>query len=225
MMPYIVWEAGLFDGSNREESEDTILKLLSVLVDRDCQYLRAHPETPKVYDSGITYALPDQMTHTPTEDNLNRLNKFLANNMSCDEETIDIIDTVLRGCEIFRDIPAILKKGQVDCDNLATWRVAELRCAGVEAVPYIIWRETPRGTTYHALLRWPDGTSEDPSLILGMGGEAKNTERAEEKRKNKERFTNFIAGGKALVDAGQDTVAGVGRRIDALGLLPKGSSW
>lgn len=221
-MPYIVLHQGLFDGQNREASEDTILKLLAVLVDRNCQYLRAHPDTPKLYDSGVTYALPDQMTKQPDEKKLARLVRFLQTDMDVDEETVDIITTVLRGCEVFRDIPSILEKGQVDCDNLACWRVAELRCQGVEAVPYIIWREGPRGTTYHALLRHPDGTSEDPSRILGMGEEP---ERAEEKRKNKERYGNEIAIAKTLVDAGLATALEAGRRIDALGLLPKGKKW
>ena len=227
-MPYIVWASGLFDGTNREESEETILKLLAVLVDRNCKYLRAHPETPKLYDSGVTYALPDQMTHKPDPDKLARLVQFLQKDMATDEETIDIITTILHGCEVFRDIPTIIAKGKVDCDNLSTWRVAELRVGdknglgGIEAVPYIIWRDGPRGTTYHALLRHPDGTSEDPSRILGMG---EDRERNEEKRKNQERNSNLISAGHALVSAGQISPQVMGRYIDALGYLPKGGSW
>lgn len=224
-MPYIIWASGLFDGTNREDSEETILKLLAVLVDRDCKYLRAHPETPKLYDSGITYALPDQMTRSPDEQKLARLLRFLREEMTCDEETCDIITAVLRGCEVFRDTAMILKKKQVDCDNLAALRCAELRLGGIEAVPYIIWRETPGGTTYHALVRWPDGTSEDPSILLGMGGEAKATERVEEKRKNQERYDKILLTAHTLCASGATSTEAAGRRIDALGLLPKNGVW
>ena len=224
-MPVIVWRAGLFDGTNREDSEEIILKLLAVLVDCDCKYLRAHPETPKLYDSDITYALPDQMTRSPDEDKLARLVRFLREEMSCDEETCDIITAVLRGCEVFRDTAMILKKKNVDCDNLSVLRCAELRLGGIEAVPYIVWREGPRGPTYHALVRWPDGTSEDPSILLGMGGEQKAFERAEEKRKNRERYDRLLLTAQALCASGATTVREAGRRIDALGLLPRGGAW
>ena len=221
-MPTIIWRAGLFEGGNRKTSEDTILKLLAVLVDRNCQYLRANPKTPKLYDSGVVYALPDQMTKKPSEDHLARLVQFMSKDMALDEETIEVIETILHGCEVFRDIPMILKKKFVDCDNLACFRVAELRCGGIEAVPYIIWRETGRGTTYHALLRWPDGSSEDPSLILGMGGAAREADRTEEKRKNRERYDNMIAMARELCNSNLTTPIEVGKRIDALGLLPTG---
>ncbi len=592
-MPTIIWRAGLFEGGNRKTSEDTILKLLAVLVDRNCQYLRANPKTPKLYDSGVVYALPDQMTKKPSEDHLARLVQFMSKDMALDEETIEVIETILHGCEVFRDIPMILKKREVDCfplsqrvivrscstgmyelltlgelrhvyphyealsynfskcryefqpitgfhdggvkpvsrarlsngtdlvatndhrfwtldgprhnlhlnertmgeyvqtyidhkkgrisksartehsrilqaakipsldavkvsqsqaylagmyaaegyhngkhatriaqykpsvrakieaslheegvayayggsegktpgsgkeyrlhggaanpivammrgqgrdsfskrlpqfilssdeatiarameghgdgdawrpgtetskyerpnisaiyatssdelmeqlrlgalilgrptyayqyedhggsgsspiwrlheyndkasklhsrealladdlpgvryatvrnavpageehvacievdgnhnfiladgtivhncDNLACFRVAELRCGGIEAVPYIIWRETGRGTTYHALLRWPDGSSEDPSLILGMGGAAREADRTEEKRKNRERYDNMIAMARELCNSNLTTPIEVGKRIDALGLLPTG---
>ena len=224
-MPYIVFHQSLFDGKNRASSEDTILKLLAVLVDRNCQYLRAHPETPKLYDSGVTYALPDQMTRSPNPSDVERVQGFLREHMKCDAETVDIITTVLHGCEVFRDIPSIIEKKAVDCDNLACWRVAELRCAGIEAVPYITWRETSRGTTYHALLRWPDGTSEDPSLILGMGGPERDADRVEEKRKNKERYDNFILAAHTRCADGHVSPAEAGRLIDAFGLLPKGGKW
>lgn len=224
-MPVIVWASGLFDGTNRKKSEETILKLLAVLVDRNCEYLRVHPSTPKLYDSDVHYALPDQMTRAPDPDMLARLVQFISKDMGYDEETVDIIVTLLHGCEIFRDIPTILKKKAVDCDNLSCFRVAELRCGGIEAVPYIVWRETDRGTTYHALLRWPDGSSEDPSLILGMGGAAREADRIEEKRKNTERYATMIALAQQLCNAGETTPREVGKRIDALGLLPASGSW
>ena len=44
---------------------------------------------------------------------------------------------------------------------------------------------------------WPDGSSEDPSLLLGMGGAAKAKERHEEERKLAERMVDFVEGVKA----------------------------
>ncbi len=81
-----------------------------------------------------------------------------------------------------------------NCDNLATWRVAELRQAGIPARPYMTNRTRPDGgTTYHALVLWPPipgvpyETSEDPSLLLGMGGPSRKPDRDLEIQKNQER--------------------------------------
>lgn len=99
-----------------------------------------------------------------------------------------------------------------NCDNLATWRVAELRQSGIEARPFMTHRmRLDGGTTYHALVLWPPineagrvgnkapdhlWTSEDPSLLLGMGGAERAEERAEEIRKNKERCELLSRRGK-----------------------------
>jgi len=75
-----------------------------------------------------------------------------------------------------------------NCDNVCAWRAAELRQSGIHAMPYITHRQRQDGgTTYHAIVRWPDGSSEDPSLLLGMGGPDREMDRAEERRKNAER--------------------------------------
>lgn len=94
----------------------------------------------------------------------------------------------------------ILADGTVasNCDNVASWRAAELRELGIRAQPYITWRRRPDGgMTYHVIVRWPDGTAEDPSLLLGMGGAAKEQDRREEERKLAERMVDFIEGIKA----------------------------
>jgi hypothetical protein len=66
--------------------------------------------------------------------------------------------------EIWKDIPTTLKAGGGDCEDLAAWRCAELRFAGIAARPYIKWRKKQ----HHALVLLPDGRIEDPSLALGM---------------------------------------------------------
>ena len=50
-----------------------------------------------------------------------------------------------------------------DCEDLAAWRVAELRLTGEDASVRIV--RTSRGT-FHAVVSYSDGTIEDPSRIL-----------------------------------------------------------
>jgi hypothetical protein len=50
-----------------------------------------------------------------------------------------------------------------DCEDLAAYRAAELRCEGEPATVAI--KRTKRGS-YHAVVRRADGTYEDPSRIL-----------------------------------------------------------
>ena len=56
-----------------------------------------------------------------------------------------------------------------DCEDLAVWRVAELRQAGEPAKLYLR-RSGPR--LWHAMVKRADGTLEDPSKKLGMKGRA-----------------------------------------------------
>ncbi len=125
----------------------------------------------------------------------------------------------------------VLSQGCVithNCDNVASWRVAELRQAGIQARPWMTKRTRPDGgTTYHALVQWPPfgagnlgneskWTSEDPSLLLGMGGASRTAERAEEIRKNKERceiIQKYGTGGPPV------------RQVTAEPILDFGSEW
>ena len=134
------------------------------------------------------------------------------------------------------------------CDNLSCWRAAELRQAGIKAAPYMTNRtRLDGGTTYHALVVWPslrdlvrDGvltedairdrsdidfqTTEDPSLLLGMGGDRRSFDRSEELRKNQERCDLLRASAQTpvlrttppAVDALVDDVLGLRRRGHAV---------
>jgi hypothetical protein len=51
-----------------------------------------------------------------------------------------------------------------DCEDLATYRVADLRLQGIDATA--IPKRSPVG--WHIVVRYPDGTIEDPSRKLGM---------------------------------------------------------
>lgn len=57
----------------------------------------------------------------------------------------------------------LLRSGRGDCEDLAAYRAAELRCDGEPATVAI--KRTRRGS-YHAVVRRADGTTEDPSRIL-----------------------------------------------------------
>lgn len=79
------------------------------------------------------------------------------------------------GQEEWLDIGEIIARHGGDCEELAAWRVAELREQGIDARP--AWRHrrvsTPSGkeaSLYH-ILCWIPGTGfDDPSQRLGMGG-------------------------------------------------------
>lgn len=218
-MPWIVISSSLFSGGDRDESEDFILGLLGVFVRRNAKYLKKHPHLPKLYDSGVVYALPEQMEGCKIPENkLGEFEKYVRK-LGASEESIDAIVSILHGVEMFRDIEKVYAKGAVDCDNLTTIRCAELWNAGILAAPRITWRETSGGTTYHALVQHPDGTSEDPSRILGLGPEH---ERVEERRKNRERHDTYLAAAVQLCRAGEMTAQEASEKIEAMGLVGKG---
>lgn len=98
------------------------------------------------------------------------------------------------GTENWLDIPSIIEAGWGDCEDLACWRVAELRKQGVKASPYVKFRRVGGAYHFHALVgiyRAAEGGDEeadehdivlpesrlvklhDPSLRLGMGWEKK----------------------------------------------------
>lgn len=92
------------------------------------------------------------------------------------------------GKEDWPDIPKVISQGWGDCEDLAAYRAAELRVYdGIEAEPVIKWRWIPTWKLLragykknrlpkdgvwlvHCLVRFPDGSIEDPSKLLGMGG-------------------------------------------------------
>lgn len=81
----------------------------------------------------------------------------------------------------WQDVAETLARRLGDCKDLACWRVAELRNAGIWARPYIryavrivrrgIFKPPLRLSVYHVLVQMPDGELEDPSAILGMRGD------------------------------------------------------
>ena len=115
-------------------SDQVVNGLLKVLYESDVAYLRAHPNTPPVYRSGVRYARE----------------RF----------------------ERWRSIPVILEgDGTCDCEDLASWRAAELTVAGMPSVPFFVKQRASNGAMlYHIKVRRGDGVIEDPSRGLGMRG-------------------------------------------------------
>lgn len=77
--------------------------------------------------------------------------------------------------EDFAAVPVILSRGWADCDDLVSWRIAELRNQGENAKVRLKWQYDPtrRARMYHVLVRRANGQVEDPSLRLGMGNHKK----------------------------------------------------
>lgn len=71
----------------------------------------------------------------------------------------------------FADAYTALKRGWLDCEDAVAWRIADLQEAGKDASVKIYWRRNRSGdaTIYHAQVRLPDGSVEDPARLLGMG--------------------------------------------------------
>lgn len=141
-MPYrITFALDIFRGdADRPLSRASLDVMLKTLFDLDVLYLRAHPEAPLLYKSGVRYM----------------------------EEPA--------GQEEWQDIPTTLRLGIGDCEDLATWRAAELNVRyGIAARPFFREQRRKDGSyLYHILVRWPptrehpQGFVEDPSRILGM---------------------------------------------------------
>ena len=76
------------------------------------------------------------------------------------------------GTEDWKDPVTVFKDGFGDCEDLAIWRVAELRNNHKAAKPYIRYRTDPVTGMYiyHVMVMRANGQLEDPSRILGMGG-------------------------------------------------------
>jgi hypothetical protein len=206
----------------REMSEDFLMRMLGLNCRRNLQFLRSHPGTPKLYDSGIVYAKPDQLDGR-RQISRGELRELLAllRRLGADAETALMIVRLLRGVEIFLDTPGLFRRGKGDCNELVPQRVAELWLADTWASPYLVCAPNDRGGfTYHAVVLHEDGSSEDPSLILGMDQPERAADRREEMRKNVERFTNYIAAAHELIRHEGADPDELGRRIEQMGLLP-----
>jgi hypothetical protein len=122
-----------FDRLDRATQESVVRLLLEALVTTNIAYLRAHPEAPWLYASGVTYA----------------------------EEA--------EGVDEWTDIPETLRRGVGDCEDLAAWRIAELRVRSDElALPRVTVETFGARALYHVIVKRAGGCLEDPSRVLGL---------------------------------------------------------
>jgi hypothetical protein len=192
MLRYILVDTTMFGpGDDVEQTQKDLCWWMEALTQRNQDYLAQRPSTPRLYKSGVRYTTPMQFAGECEE--VKALRDVLGGDAKKVEGTLSRLQQVFGG-ERFRDIGRIIENGGGDCDNLACWRAAELRQAGIKAKPFMTKRRRPDGgVTYHALVLWPPfgdvayETTEDPSLLLGMGGPARKADRDEEIRKNQER--------------------------------------
>lgn len=207
-----------------QDSEEILDNLLAIVCRVNRQYLRRNPNTPSLYESGVVYAPPEQSVAPPIEkDKLQELFRLLKE-MKQEPHTAMMVYRIISGIESFLDIPNLYKRGRGDCNELVPVRIAELWRAGVLARPYLQKSPLPNafgGITYHVIVQWPDKSGEDPSLILGMGGPMRAADRREEIRKNKERWSTYMAAAQHLVQAEGALPEEVGQQIDMMGLMPK----
>lgn len=226
-LPNILMEVEMFgdeseaDGGERHRKD--LCWILEALTQRNMTYLSEHPDAPRLYRSGVTYSAPNQTNREAVPELAAMLRvidqRKLARDPDAQAAWQRVIDVF--GGERFRDVPNILRNGGGDCDNMNCWRAAELRLAGIPASPYVTSRHQGNRTIMHAIVEHPDGTAEDPSRILGMGGSDGDSaaKRAEENRKNDERRAILATGirrkvesGLLLPDAGVvalDTIVGI----------------
>lgn len=225
-MRNILLDAGLdFDSARaRAFSEDILLRILGIVCRQNLRFLLDNPNTPLLYDSGVTYAYPDQMTRKIKDSDMKQLVAVLQR-MGLESDEVAVMCRYVLGIEVFRDIHALYKKGKGDCDNLVCARVAELWRAGFRATPYLV--PSPNddgGWTYHAIVKHGDGSAEDPSLILGMGGEEMREPRLAQIRQNAERYQNFTVAAETLFNSGETGgvvgVRALQAQIDSAGFLP-----
>jgi hypothetical protein len=78
------------------------------------------------------------------------------------------------GREDWQDIPTTIERRGGDCEDLASWRTAELQANGVKARtvalprPMLVGAGREVGTLWHIVVQHPNGAIEDPSRLLGM---------------------------------------------------------
>jgi hypothetical protein len=111
---------------------------LAALYALNVRYLETHPQAPRLYSSGVRYVR---------------------------EPRVCVGGSCLRR-EHWQTIPVTLERREGDCEDLASWRAAELTVRdGTPARPSL---EQVGPGQWHVVVRTHDGRREDPSARLGM---------------------------------------------------------
>lgn len=219
------------DPEDQDDSEFVLLQTIGITA-RICKMhlRRGNPKTgkpyPLLYEAGVVYTKPDQSDgrRQLTDSEKKKLIKFLKD-AGQEPETALMCLRIVKGIEIFLGTPELYARGKGDCNELVPQRLAELWSAGVAASPYLTRQARAggaKGFIYHAIIQYPDGSSEDPSAILGMWGPDGAEARNEEIRKNVERWENHIAEAQRLAAADSSLAAHAAKQIDQMGFVPRG---
>lgn len=67
--------------------------------------------------------------------------------------------------EAWQNVEELYESGEGDCEDLVNTMVAQLRRRGIAARSIAV---PSGGKKFHSLVRLPDGTTFDPSRVLGM---------------------------------------------------------
>ncbi len=131
------------DAKNAAMSQQMLAAGVYGLMLMNIAWLKAHPDTPDLYDAGVAYK---------------------------PERRREVAGKVTEYGEEWQTIPWVIYRGYGDCEDLGAWRSAELRAKyRIAASPYIKIRQMPDGYwRAHVVVRWPNGQIEDPSAKLGM---------------------------------------------------------
>lgn len=109
---------------------------LAMLTAYNEQYIRAHPDTPHLYKSGVRYQ---------------REGKYKRG----------------RQKEKWLTLPMLYMVRVGDCEDLACALAGFYRAQGIKATAVAV--ESSIG--FHIVTQLPDGRTEDPSRVLGMGAD------------------------------------------------------
>lgn len=132
-----------FSTLSDEAKIPVLLHLLEALIAANVAHLLEHPTTPWLYDTNVTYR--------------GRLFRGV----------VYVAEPDMR--DDWQDIPETIERGEGDCEDLASWRIAELRVrSGEAAIPTIKSAVVGKLTVFHVAVQRPDGQLEDPSRVLGM---------------------------------------------------------
>lgn len=185
---YIGTQLPFETAQQREDSERLLVKMLAWTAEADLRYLQRNPETLFLYDSGVVYTEPDQVTKPKGVTPARKLELVkLVKKMGLEPDKAAMMLRIADGIEEFLTVDQLLKRGKGDCNELVPWRVAECWRVGIHASPYLVAGEPNErgGFTYHAVVWYPEEDEiECPSLILGMHGPEAAEERRHEIDKN-----------------------------------------
>jgi hypothetical protein len=135
-----------FDSISDGAKIGVLVKLLEGLIAANVAYLMEQPSTPPLYESGVKLRTSPLLYQSGV--------RYVSEP---------------RGKERWQDIPETLYRREGDCEDLACWRIAELRVLFKDMAQPRIKRSVLRHVTvYHITLERQDKTPEDPSRVLGM---------------------------------------------------------